>query len=161
MFAESLLALALLAAASPTPSRILLCRSRIVAGEDEARRAAVVAAARSLGGRFLDYGVVCDDIPEAARAARRAGLRRALSSTVERKGQMTSYVLSLAEASTGLEVARREVAVVLGDDPVPPLRRALREIERGFPVSRLDSTQLDSTVRCSSGSPWTIVEKKT
>jgi hypothetical protein len=128
MIATSALALALLAAAPAPPGRILLCRPRVIGDEDEARRAAIAAAARGIPGRFLDYGVVCNDIPEAVRAARRAGLGRALTSTVERKGQITSYALSLAEASTGREIARRELAVTLGEDAVASLRRVLRDL---------------------------------
>jgi len=128
MIATSALALALLAAAPASPGRILLCRSRVVGDEDETRRSAVAAAARAVRGRFLDYGVVCHDIPEAVRAARRAGLGHAVTSTVERKGQLTSYVLSLVEASLGREIAHQEVAVALGDDALPSLRRALRDL---------------------------------
>ncbi len=122
--------LAFLAAApaDPPSGRLLLCRSKVLGDAGRARAEALPAAARALPGRFLDYGVACDDIPEAVRAARRAGLDYALTSSAEGRAEGTSYVLSVAEASAEREVARREVAVAFADDAIAPLERALREL---------------------------------
>jgi hypothetical protein len=130
MIATTALMLALLAAvpAEPFPGRLLLCRSRVIGDPGQARAEALPSAARALRGRFLDYGVACDDVPEAVRAARRAGLEYALTSSAEARAGGTSYVLSVAEVAVEREVARREVAVAANDDAVAPLERALRAL---------------------------------
>jgi hypothetical protein len=130
MIATTALTLAFLAAApaGPPPSRLLLCRSRVIGDPGQARADALPAAARAIRGRFLDYGVACDDVPEAVRAARRAGLDYALTSSAEARAEGTSYVLSVAEVAVEREVARREIAVAATEDAVAPLERALREL---------------------------------
>ncbi len=128
MIATTALTLAFLAAAPTAPSRLLLCRPRVIGDPGQARADALPAAARAIRGRFLDYGVACDDVPEAVRAARRAGLEYALTSSAEARTGGTSYVLSVAEVAVEREVARREIAVAATDDAVAPLKRALREL---------------------------------
>ena len=133
MIATTALLLALLVADAPPTGRILLCRSRIIGDVTKEREGALAEAARSLPGRFLDYGVVCDDVPEAVRAARRARLDRVLTSRVEREGDLTHYVLSMADAALGREIARRELTVTPGENAVPQLQRAVRELLGGSP----------------------------
>ena len=60
--------------------RLLLCRPILAGDPALARPEAVLEAGRSLGRDLLDYGVACDSPAEAARAAARAGLERAVSS---------------------------------------------------------------------------------
>jgi hypothetical protein len=134
MSAITALTLALLASAPAPPRRVLLCLPRAIGDVDRARLGAVALAARDIPGRFLDYGVVCDGIPEAARAARRAGLDRALASSVERRGQTIEYVLSFADAALEREVGRRSVSVAAGEDAVRSVRRALRELLSARPT---------------------------
>jgi hypothetical protein len=124
-----LTAAALLAlSASPNGDRLLLCRPRILGDAALARADAVAAAARGFGQRFMDYGVTCDGAEEAARAARRAGLRHALSSTADGRTAGSRFVLTLSEAEGERAVASRELEVAPGADPVPPLEKALRDL---------------------------------
>jgi len=114
--------------ASPDGDRLLLCRPRILGDAALARADAVSAAARGFGQRFMDYGVTCDGAEEAARAARRAGLRHALSSTADGRTTGSRFVLTLSEAEGERAVASRELEVAPGVDPVPPLESALRDL---------------------------------
>jgi hypothetical protein len=129
MIATAVLTLAL--AAGPGPGdRLLLCRPRVLGDPALARADAVAAAARGLGQRFLDYGVPCESPQEAARAARRAGLGHAVSSTAEGRVDGSRFVLTLSEATAEREVVARDLAVAPGQDPVPPIERALRELAK-------------------------------
>jgi hypothetical protein len=114
--------------ASPDGDRLLLCRPRILGDAALARADAVPAAARGFGQRFMDYGVTCDGAEEAARAARRAGLRHALSSTADGRTTGSRFVLTLSDAEGERAVASRELEVAPGVDPVPPLESALRDL---------------------------------
>ncbi len=133
MIATTALALVLSAGAGASPAgdaagKLLLCRPRVLGDAALARAAAVSSAARALPGRFLDYGVSCEDLAEASRAARRAGLDLALTSSAEGDAAGSRYVLSLASAAAEKELSRREVPVPAGEDAVAPLERALREL---------------------------------
>ena len=129
MIAAAVVTLAL--AAGPVPGdRLLLCRPRVLGDPALARADAVAAAARGLGQRFLDYGVPCESPQEAARAARRAGLAHAVSSTAEGRVEGSRFVLTLSEAAAEREMAAREFAVAPGQDPIPPVERALRELAK-------------------------------
>jgi len=129
MIATAVLTLAL-AAASGGGDRLLLCRPRVLGDAALARADAVAAAARGLGQRFLDYGVPCESPQEAARAARRAGLAHAVSSTAEGRVEGSRFLLTLSEAGAEREVAARDLTVAPGVDPVPPIERALRDLAR-------------------------------
>ena len=72
-----------LAIASAGSDRVLLCRPKVTGDASLARGEAVLDAARR-SGRFLDYGVVCEDGAEGARAARRVGLAHAVTATARR-----------------------------------------------------------------------------
>lgn len=146
MIATAVLLLAL--AAGPGPGdRLLLCRPRVVGDSALARADAVVAAARGLGQRFLDYGVPCESAQEAARAARRAGLTHALSSAAEGRLEGSRYVLTLSEAAAEREVTSRELTVAPGVDSVAPIERALRDLVKASepPAAR------------RSNAPWYVV----
>lgn len=129
MIATAVLTLAV-AAGSGTSDRLLLCRPRVLGDPALARADAVAAAGRGLGQRFLDYGVPCESPEEAARAARRAGLGYAVSSTAEGRMEGSRFVLTLSEAAAEREVAARYLAVAPGLDPVPPIEQALRELAK-------------------------------
>lgn len=129
MIATAVLTLAL-AAGSGTGERLLLCRPRVLGDPALARADAVAAAARGLGPRLLDYGVPCESSQEAARAARRAGLAHAVSSTAEGRVEGSRFQLTLSEAAGEREVATRDLTVAPGADPVPSLERALRELAK-------------------------------
>ncbi len=118
----------LLLSASPDGDRLLLCRPRILGDAALARADAVAAAARGFGQRFMDYGVACDGAEEAARAARRAGLKHAVSSTADGRIAGSRFVLTLSEAEGERAVASRDLEVAPGADPVPPLEKALRDL---------------------------------
>lgn len=118
------LALALAAGAG---DRLLLCRPNVSGDPALARGEAVVEAARKTG-RFLDYGVVCVDAAESARAARRVGLDHAVSATAEGRSDGSRYVLVLADAATEAERARQLLEIAPGADPVAPLRASLGKL---------------------------------
>ncbi|HEX9051363.1 MAG TPA: hypothetical protein VF841_12600 [Anaeromyxobacter sp.] len=123
------LALALAAGAG---DRLLLCRPNVGGDAGLARGDAVVEAARKTG-RFLDYGVVCVDPAESARAARRVGLDHAVSATAEGRSEGSRYVLVLADAATEAERARQSLEVAPGADPVAPLRASLGRLLETLP----------------------------
>ncbi|ABS28537.1 hypothetical protein [Anaeromyxobacter sp. Fw109-5] len=125
------LTLALLAAADQ--ERLLLCRPQVAGDPALARGDAVGEAARKAGGRFLDYGVTCEDAAEGARAARRAGLAYAVAAAVEGRVEGSRFVLVLADAATETERTRRTLEVAPGADAVRPLRGALRELVASLP----------------------------
>lgn len=123
-----------LAAGSPDPERLLLCRP-VVRGEPGLARAdGVLEAARGLGSRFLDYGVACEGEAEAIRAARRAGLALAVSSTAEGHTDGSRFVLTLSSAAEERPLARRELSVAPGADAVPPLRLSLEQLLAAAPA---------------------------
>jgi hypothetical protein len=123
------LALALAAGAG---DRLLLCRPSVAGDPALARAEAVLEAARKTG-RFLDYGGVCVDAAESARAARRVGLAHAVSATAEGRVGGTRYVLVLADASTEAERARQSLDVAPGGDALPPLRAGLERLLATLP----------------------------
>jgi hypothetical protein len=109
--------------------RLLLCRP-VVAGDPAlARPEALLQAGRALGRDVLDYGVPCDSPAEAARAAGRAGLARAVSSVAAGAPDGSRYTLVLTSADEE-ELARRWLQVPTGADPVAPLIEALRGLRR-------------------------------
>ena len=91
------LVLALVSAAGS--DRVLLCRPKVAGDAALARGDAVLDAAKG-SGRFLDYGVPCDDAAESARAARRVGLGSAVSATAEGRLDGSRYLLVLADAAS-------------------------------------------------------------
>ncbi len=125
------LALALAAGAG---DRLLLCRPTVTGDASLARGDAVLEAARKTG-RFLDYGVVCVDAAESARAARRVGLGHAVSATAEGRVDGSRYVLVLADVATETERARRSLEVAPGSDAVAPLRAELAKLLDALPAS--------------------------
>jgi len=127
------LTLALAVAASGAPDRLLLCRPRVVGPPALARADAVASAGRALAGKFLDYGVPCEDPGEGARAARRAGLAHAVTATAEGRPDASRYLLVLSDASTEGERARRTLEVASGADAVRPVRDALAELLKALP----------------------------
>jgi hypothetical protein len=127
------LTLALALASAAGGDRVLLCRPAIAGDAALARGEAVLDAARTTG-RFLDYGVPCDDAAESARAARRVGLSHAVSATAEGRIQGSRYVLVLADAASEAERARRAIDVAPGADAVAPVRGALSELLATLPA---------------------------
>jgi len=127
------LVLALVLASNGDADRLLLCRPRVAGAPELARADAVAQAGRALGRRLLDYGVVCEDGGEAARAARRAGLAHAIWGTAEGVPGASRYVLVLSDAEGEAERARRALAVAAGDDAVRPVRDALGDLLRTLP----------------------------
>jgi hypothetical protein len=121
----------LLLASAAGPDRVLLCRAKVAGEPRLARGEALVEAGK--GGRFLDYGVPCEDAGESARAARRVGLAHAVSATAEGRAESSRFVLVLAEAETEGERARRAVEIAPGRDAVAPLRSALDELLGSLP----------------------------
>jgi hypothetical protein len=143
------LAVAVTLSASPAPDRLLLCRPIVDGDPGLARPDAVAQAARAFGQRFLDYGVVCDGFAEAARAARRAGLRHAISSSAEGRTAGSRYVLTLALAEEERPLARRELDVQPGADAAVPLQRTMEEL--------LASISTSSAAPERSAAPWYLV----
>lgn len=127
------LTLALAVAASGAADRLLLCRPHVLGAPALARADAVAAAGRAIAGKFLDYGVPCEDPGEGARAARRAGLAHAVSATAEGRVDASRYVLVLSDAATEGERARRSLEVPAGADAVMRVREALAELLKALP----------------------------
>ena len=117
--------------------RLLLCRPALAGDPALARPEALLEAGRTFGRDVLDYGVPCDSAAEAARAAGRAGLARAVSSLATGAPEGSSYTLVLT-TSEEEELARRSLQVPTGVDPVPPLTEALRGLRREAGLARPD-----------------------
>lgn len=122
-----------LALSAGARERLLLCRPAVHGDPALARVEAVADAARSIPGRFLDYGVPCDGAAEGARAARRAGLAHAITAAAEGTSDGSRYVLSLADADSAAVRAERGVEVPSGRDAVRPLRGALEQLLATLP----------------------------
>jgi hypothetical protein len=112
--------------------RVLVCRPVVQGDAALARPEAVAAAVRPLQDLFLDYGVPCESLGEAARAAGRAGLGHGVLTTAEGGPEGTRYRLVLATAEA-VEMGQRDLRVAPGSDPAAPLRRALRDLEGTVP----------------------------
>ncbi|HSN92259.1 MAG TPA: hypothetical protein VLS93_13595 [Anaeromyxobacteraceae bacterium] len=129
-------AMALALMAGGGEDRLLLCRPRILGDPALARGESIVEAGRALGGRFLDYGVPCEDAAEAGRAARRAGLGHGVSATAEGRTEGSRFVLTLAAARDEAELARRTVDVLPGADAAGPVKEALSQLAAAVPRAR-------------------------
>lgn len=125
--------LALALAANANGERLLLCRPKIVGDPALARGDAVARAAHQFKDRFLDYGVACDDAAEGARAARRAGLRHAITASAEGRTDGSRFVLALADGEGEVELASRVTEVAPGVDPTPLLHSALDQVLAALP----------------------------
>lgn len=132
MAVSAALTVVLALASAGGPERVLLCRAKVSGDPGLARGEALVEAAKPTG-RFLDYGVPCEDGPEGARAARRVGLGHAVSATAEGRGDGSRYVLVLSEAATEAERSRRALEVAPGRDAAVPLRAVLNELLLALP----------------------------
>jgi len=121
-----------LALATGAGDRLLLCRPKVAGDAALARGDAVLEAARK-SGRFLDYGVVCEDAAESARAARRVGLAHAVSATAEGRVDGSRYVLVLADSATEAQRAQQTLDVAPGADAVAPLRDGLAKLLGALP----------------------------
>ena len=132
MVVPGALTLILALTASAGSDRLLLCRPKVAGDAALARGDALAEAGRKAGG-FLDYGVVCEDVAEGARAARRMGLGHAVSATAEGRVEGSRYVLVLADAATEAQRAQRTVDVAPGADAVRPLRAALAQLVGALP----------------------------
>ncbi|HEY6098132.1 MAG TPA: hypothetical protein VIW03_01790 [Anaeromyxobacter sp.] len=126
------LTLTLALAAGASGDRLLLCRPKVTGDPALARGDAVVEAARK-DGRFLDYGVVCEDAAESARAARRMGLSHAVSARAEGRADFSRYVLVLADSQSEASRAERSLEVAPGADAVRPVRTALAQLLESLP----------------------------
>jgi hypothetical protein len=115
--------------------RLLLCRPALAGDPALARPEALLEAGRVLGRDVLDYGVSCESTAEAARAAGRAGLERAVSSVASGAPDGSRYTLILTSAGEE-ELARRSLLVATGVDPVAPLAEALRGLRREAGTTR-------------------------
>jgi hypothetical protein len=114
------------------PERVLLCRPSIQGDPGLARAEAITEAVRPLPDLFLDYGVPCESLGEAARAAARAGLGHGVFTSAEGRAPGARFVLVLT-TSEAAEVARRSLEVPAGAEAAGPLRAALRELEGTVP----------------------------
>jgi hypothetical protein len=113
--------------------RLLLCRPQVQGDAALARGEAVAQAGARLKGRFLDYPVVCDDAGEGARAARRAGLPHSVVSRAEGTPEGSRFELVLADAADDAIRSRRALEVKPGEDALPPLKGALKELLKTLP----------------------------
>jgi hypothetical protein len=137
-------------ASAPADGRVLLCRPALGPGATAASAAAIGDAAAAMPGAFLDYGSACADASEAARAARRAGLERAIFSLVEGSKEASRWVLTLSSAAEEVPLARRELAVPVGADGRPPLRASLADLLGTAPPSEVPPEQRGRVL------PWVV-----
>jgi len=114
------------------PERVLVCRPTVQGDAALARPDAVAEAVRPLTDLFLDYGVPCESLGEAARAASRAGLGHAVLSSADGQAEGARFLLVLTTAQAD-ELARRALQVPSGGDAAGAVRQALRELERQVP----------------------------
>jgi hypothetical protein len=127
------LALALALGAGANDDRLLLCRSEVAGDPVRARPEVVAQAAATFRGRFLEYGAICHDAGEGARAARRAGLQHAVVSRAEGIEGAARLELVLADAEGEAVRARRSLELAAGADALQPTRRALKELLATLP----------------------------
>src|SRR5512132_1009407 len=113
MALHGVLTLALALTAGANGDRLLLCRPKVTGDPSLARGEAISEAGRK-DGRFLDYGVVCEDAAEGARAARRLGLAHAVSARAEGRADASRYVLVLADSQTETQRAERSLEIAPG-----------------------------------------------
>ncbi len=132
MVLSGVMALALVMSAGAGGERLLLCRPKVSGDPALARGDAILEAARK-DGRFLDYGVVCEDAGEGARAARRMGLSHAVSTRAEGRAEASRFMLVLADAETGQRRGERSLEVAPGGDAVRPMRTALAQLADSLP----------------------------
>jgi hypothetical protein len=112
--------------------RVLLCRPTVPGDPARARPEAVADAVRPLADLYLDYGVPCESVGEAARAAGRAGLGHGVLTSADGRPDGAHYTLVLVTAEAE-ERGRRALRVAPGQEASPPLRRALEELEGTVP----------------------------
>ena len=117
-------ALVAMTLAIPAGERVLACRPLTAGDPALARGEALAEAVRRASGRILDYGVACESIPEAARAARRAGLAHAVFSTVEGRTEGSLVELTVVGADERVLAVRR-LAVEPGAEMVRTISAAL------------------------------------
>ena len=96
--------------------------------------------------------MVCADAAEGARAARRAGLRLAVATAAEGAPGQSRYTLALASAEGEKPLAKKDVALSLDENPVPPLQAALRELMLSAPREPL---AVAASAKRSRG-PWIV-----
>jgi hypothetical protein len=133
MLLSGALTIVLALGAGPHDDRLLLCRPEVAGDPARARAEAVAEAAGSFKGRFLDYGAVCQDAGEGARAARRAGLGQAVVTRAEGTPDAARYQIFLADAETDAVRAQRALEVKPGADAVRPVEKALGELLQTLP----------------------------
>ncbi len=133
MVLSGALAIALALSLGSGDDRLLLCRPQVEGEEAQARGDAVAQAGARLKGRFLEYPVVCDDAGEGARAARRAGLQHAVVSRAEGFPELARFELVLADSADDAIRSRKVLEVKPGEDALPPLRGALKELLKTLP----------------------------
>ena len=121
-----------LALAAPS-DRLLLCRPSVTGDAALARPDALAEAVRPLGGDFLDYGVPCESLGEAARAAGRAGLGHAVQTAARGVPDGAAWELVLTTRDEE-EVTRRLLVIAPGSEAAGPLRQALRDLRGRVPV---------------------------
>jgi hypothetical protein len=132
MVLPGVMAVTIALAASASGDRLLLCRPKVTGDPALARGEAIAEAGRG-DGRFLDYGAVCEDAAESARAAKRMGLSHAVSSVADGRADSSRFVLVLADSQTGTAGAERSVEVAPGADAARPLRAALSQLLESLP----------------------------
>jgi len=91
---------------SAGPERVLLCRPTVQGDAALARAEAVAAAVQPLADLYLDYGVPCESLGEAARAAGRAGLGHGVLTSAEGREDGAHYLLVLTTVEAE-ELGRR------------------------------------------------------
>jgi hypothetical protein len=133
MMLSGALTIVLALAAGPNDDRLLLCRPQVTGDPTLARADAVVTAAGRFKDRFLDYGAVCQDAGEGARAARRAGLGQAVVSRADGTAEHAHFQLFLADADTDAVRAQRALDVKPEADAVRPVKSALGDLLRSLP----------------------------
>lgn len=118
--------------AVPPGERVLACRSRITGDPALARGEALAEGLRELSGRVLDYGVPCETVAEAARAARRAGLTHAVFASFEGRTEGSLVELTMVDAD-GRVLAVRRLTIAPGVEIVRPISASVDALVSGLP----------------------------
>ena len=142
--------LAVTLASTPAADRVLVCRARVGGDPALARGDALAEAVHELGDRVLDYGVPCETTGEAARAARRARLRRAVTVSAEGRTEGSFFELTVVDVEDRA-IAVRRLTVPPGGDVVRPVAAGLAALADPLPQPEAERARRRASAGLSGG----------
>jgi hypothetical protein len=142
--------LAMMIAATSPSDRVLVCRASLAGDPALARGEAVAEGVRELGARALDYGVPCESVGEAARAARRAGLLHAIVASAEGRTDGSTFELTVVDLE-GRALAVRRLTLPPGADVARPVGAGLAALVDGLPRPLAERARRRASVGVAGG----------